>query len=102
MLADDADALVLFASYCAADLSRSGLPVLSVAGSEDGLSTPADIAEAAHLLPQGAEFVEISGASHASFGDYGPQAGDGRASITDEEMSATITRLLAGLVAHLR
>lgn len=102
MLADDADALVLFASYCAADLSQSGLPVLSVAGSEDGLSTPADIAEAAHLLPRAAEFVEVPGANHASFGDYGRQAGDGRASITDEEMSATITHLLAGLVAQLR
>lgn len=76
-LAGDADALVLFASYCANDLSASGLPVLSLSGSEDGLSTPQKIADAALQLPADAAFVEIPGASHASFGAYGPQPGDG-------------------------
>ncbi|MDR2999529.1 MAG: alpha/beta hydrolase, partial [Microbacterium sp.] len=74
-LAPDADALVLFASYCANDLADSRLPVLSLSGSEDGLSTPQKIADARELLPADAEMVEIDGASHASFGDYGPQAG---------------------------
>ena len=76
--------------------------MLSVAGSEDGLSTPAKISDAAHLLPEDAEFVEIEGASHASFGDYGPQSGDGTPTIGDDEMSAEVTRLLAELVASLR
>jgi hypothetical protein len=76
-LAGDADALVLFASYCANDLSASGLPVLSLSGSEDGLSTPQKIVDAASQLPADAAFVEIPGASHASFGAYGPQPGDG-------------------------
>ncbi|GAB3813806.1 alpha/beta hydrolase [Tessaracoccus terricola] len=101
-LAEDAEALVLFASYCATDLSASGIPVLSISGSEDGLSTPAKISDAAHLLPEDAEFVEIAGASHASFGDYGPQSGDGTPTIGDDEMSAEVTRLLAELVASLR
>lgn len=98
MLADGAYALVLFASYCATDLSDSGLPVLSLAGTEDRLSTPADIADARHLLPDDATMVEIDGASHASFGDYGAQAGDGTATISDDEMRAVVTEQLAALL----
>lgn len=94
-LAAGADALVLFASYCATDLSASGLPVLSVSGSEDGLSTPQKIRGAAGELPEDAVFAEIEGASHASFGDYGPQDGDGTAAIGDDEMNAEVERLIA-------
>ncbi len=97
-LAADADALVLFASYCATDVSDGGLPVLSVSGSEDGLSTPEKIADARSLLPADAELIEIDGASHASFGDYGPQAGDGTPSISSEEMHAEITDLVGGFL----
>ncbi|WDH77983.1 alpha/beta hydrolase [Microbacterium esteraromaticum] len=100
-LAGDADALVLFASYCAADLSGSGLPVLSISGSEDGLSTPQKIADARDLLPADAEMVQIDGAAHASFGDYGPQAGDGTPSISDDDMRTQITELVSGLADEL-
>lgn len=92
-LAEDADALLLFASYCANDLSESGLPVLSLSGSDDRLSTPEKIADARDQLPADAEMVEIDGASHASFGDYGPQAGDGTPTISTEDMHAEVTRL---------
>lgn len=100
-LADDADALVLFASYCANDLSGSGLPVLSLSGSEDGLSTPEKIADARDQLPADADMVEIEGASHASFGDYGPQDGDGTPTISRDEMHAEVTRLTDEFLAPL-
>ena len=100
-LASDADALVLFASYCANDLSGSDLPVLSLAGSEDGLSTPQKIADARHELPTDAEMVEIDGASHASFGDYGPQDGDGTPTISSDDMHAQVTRLAGDFLAPL-
>ncbi|WP_243232451.1 alpha/beta hydrolase [Microbacterium sp. CIAB417] len=93
-LAPDAEALVLFASYCSSDISASDVPVLSLAGSKDGLSTPEKIADARHLLPADADLVEIAGASHASFGDYGPQPGDGNPTIQDEQMHAEATDLL--------
>lgn len=99
-LAADADALILFGSYCASDVSESGLAVLSLAGSEDGLSTPEKVAAARDLLPADAELIEIDGASHASFGDYGPQSGDGTPSISDEEMHETVTAYLDEFVAQ--
>ncbi|MGP6172106.1 alpha/beta hydrolase [Microbacterium sp. A204] len=97
-LAGDAETLVLFASYCATDLSGDSLAVLSLAGTEDRLSTPEKIADARHLLPQDAELIEIEGASHASFGDYGPQSGDGTPTISDDEMRAVVTEALAPLL----
>lgn len=99
-LATDADALVLFGSYCASDVSDTDLAVLSLAGSEDGLSTPEKIAAARDLLPADAELIEIPGASHASFGDYGPQAGDGTPTISSDEMHAAVTRYLDDFVAQ--
>lgn len=83
--------LVLFGSYCANDLSASGLPVLSIGGSEDELSTPAKIQDAATKLPADAEFVQIEGANHARFGDYGVQSGDGTATISSDEMRTVLT-----------
>ncbi|MFS0867844.1 alpha/beta hydrolase [Microbacterium sp. 179-B 1A2 NHS] len=100
-LAEDADGLVLFASYCAADLSASGLPVLSLSGSADGLTTADKIADARPLLPADATLVEIPGAAHSSFGDYGSQAGDGTPTISDPDMTAALTASVAELVAAL-
>ncbi|WP_194422518.1 alpha/beta hydrolase [Microbacterium abyssi] len=97
-LAEGAESLVLFASYCSTDLSDTDLDVLSLAGSEDGLSTPAKVAHARYLLPASAELVEIPGASHASFGDYGPQSGDGTPTISGVEMHETVTELLVAFL----
>lgn len=91
------DGLVLVGSYCSADISDSDVAVLSIAGSEDGLSTPETITNAARLLPTSTEFVELEGASHASFGDYGSQPGDGVATADD----TTVTRQVAAAVAAL-
>ncbi|RZU62822.1 alpha/beta hydrolase [Zhihengliuella halotolerans] len=98
-LAENADGLVLFASYCAADLSTRDLPVLSIAGSADGLSTPEKIAEARGQLPADAVLVEIPGAAHSSFGDYGPQKGDGVPDINDAAMTTEITELISDFVS---
>lgn len=100
-LAPDADGLVLFASYCANDLSDSGLPVLSLSGSEDGLSTPQKVADAQHLLPSDAVMVQIPGASHASFGDYGVQPGDGTPTATDAEVEAVVVQQVGELAGSL-
>ncbi|MGZ0711468.1 alpha/beta hydrolase (plasmid) [Coraliomargarita sp. W4R53] len=94
MLAPDADALALFGSYCANDLSGSGLPVISLSGSDDGLSTPEKVDDARALLPSDATMHQIDGANHAAFGDYGPQAGDGTATISDDDMRTELTEWL--------
>ncbi|MDY0913206.1 alpha/beta hydrolase [Rathayibacter festucae] len=94
--------LVLLGSYCANDLSASALPVLSVSGSEDGLSTPAKVAAASDQLPADARFVEIDGSNHADFGWYGPQPGDGTATISHEEADAQIAEALLAFASEQR
>ncbi|HEX5858036.1 MAG TPA: alpha/beta hydrolase [Microbacterium sp.] len=94
-LAEASEGLVLFASYCANDLSRSGLPVLSISGSEDGLTTAQKIDDAADLLPADTVYVVIEGGNHAGFGAYGPQDGDREATIPAEDQRQQITDALA-------
>lgn len=99
-LADDpaVKRLILFGSYCANDLSQSSLAVLSIGGERDGLSTPAKIEGAAHLLPSDATFVEVPGMTHAQFGDYGLQPGDGTATISDDQARDAITAALVSVL----
>ena len=102
MLADD-DAVagvVLFGSYCANDLADSGLEVVSIGGSRDGLSTPEKIADARPLLPADATVVEIEGLNHAGFGDYGVQPGDDTATISNERARDEITDALATVLTR--
>jgi pimeloyl-ACP methyl ester carboxylesterase len=105
---DEISGLVLWASYPAStdSLASSDLLVTSISGALDGLSTPAKVAESKALLPPAARFVEIDGANHAQFGWYGPQRGDGTATIGHAEqqrqvVAATIDLLdrVAGDVA---
>lgn len=93
----DVAGLVLFGSYCANDLSATSLTVLSIAGETDGLSTAQKIADAAHLLPADAVFIEIKGLNHAAFGDYGDQSGDGVGTLTPGEARGAITGALEGV-----
>jgi pimeloyl-ACP methyl ester carboxylesterase len=82
--------LVLFGSYCNDDISGTSLPVLTLVGEHDGLSTPDKVAAAAHLLPATAQVVQLDGATHAQFGDYGVQPGDGTSTTTDEQVRDAI------------
>lgn len=83
--------LVLFGSYCANDLSGTDIPVLSFVASNDGLSTPQKIEDAAGLLPADTVTVVLDGANHADFGDYGVQPGDGESVVDDADVRQVIT-----------
>lgn len=88
---NDVAGLVLFGSYCATDLSDSDIPVLSFVASNDGLSTPQKIEDAAGLLPADTVTVNLDGANHADFGDYGRQPGDGESVVDDADVRLAIT-----------
>jgi hypothetical protein len=96
--------VVLWASYPAEGASladRDDLTVVSVAGAEDGLSTPADVEERRGLLPADARTVSLDGVVHAQFGAYGTQRGDGTPTVDDAAAvdaiaAATAEGLLAG------
>ncbi|MFP4509420.1 MAG: alpha/beta hydrolase [Spirochaetaceae bacterium] len=80
-------ALVLLAGYPVEDwnLRAFELPVLSIAAGNDTVFDRQAYVESRDLLPPGTIFETIDGGNHAGFGDYGPQSGDGVATISPEE-----------------
>ncbi|MFD1031709.1 alpha/beta family hydrolase [Metaplanococcus flavidus] len=93
---DSINGLILLGAYAASNdyLSESNLPVLSISGSEDGLSTPEKIIENSSNLPETTDFIEIPGGNHAYFGVYGSQSGDNEAQITVSEQQEIIIDLI--------
>ena len=85
------EGLILLGSYSTAEVT---LPVLSIYGSEDGVMNREKYEKNKENLPS--DFVEIiiEGGSHAYFGMYGNQNGDGKASITNEEQINKTTDLI--------
>ncbi|WP_237563571.1 alpha/beta hydrolase [Arthrobacter sp. H-02-3] len=87
----DVSGLLLFASYPAENMADAhGLSVLSISGSNDGLSTPDKIAASKSLLPPNTTCATVVGGVHAFFGDYGEQPGDGEPSISREHAQQQI------------
>ena len=101
---DELVGLLLYAAYPVRDMSeRTGLAVMSVSGTNDGLATPADIDEHKPDLPASTEYVPIDGAVHSFFGDYGLQNGDGTPAISRTDAQRQIAeasiRFLESLAA---
>ncbi|MEE8600654.1 alpha/beta hydrolase [Euzebya tangerina] len=94
------DGLVFWASFPAGEFTAD-LPTISISGEQDGLSTPEDIEASAADLPDDAVFVEVAGATHAYFGDYGEQPGDGEPTVNrdnaQQQIAAETADFLAGL-----
>ncbi|MCA0329898.1 MAG: alpha/beta hydrolase [Actinobacteria bacterium] len=98
----DVAGLLLYASYPASDMSTTlTADVLSIYASNDGLATPADIDASKADLPASAQFVEIDGAVHSYFGDYGPQPGDGTPTISQQDARQQISFQSVGFVGRL-
>ncbi|MDX2163439.1 MAG: alpha/beta hydrolase [bacterium] len=88
--------LALVASFPFGDLSDIALPTVSIYGDLDGLLSLAEIDTNRANLPPDTEYVLITGANHAQFGDYGVQRGDLPAALPLAEQHAqTVTALLA-------
>lgn len=77
--------LILLAAYSTADLKETGLKVLSLYGSEDGVLKMDSYEKYRDNLPEDFTEIVIPGGCHAYFGSYGPQEGDGTPQISNEE-----------------
>ena len=86
--AEEFEGLVLLAAYSTEDLSDSGLKVLSLYGSEDGVLNREKYEEYRSNLPEDTVEYVIQGGNHAGFGSYGEQEGDGQARVSQGEQIA--------------
>lgn len=96
------DGVVLLASYPGNDdLKQLGKEVVSIWGSKDGVVNFTKLIESKDRLPEDTTYVEIEGANHAQFGDYGDQKGDHDALISEDKQleitSNSIIKLLENI-----
>lgn len=99
----DVAGLLLWASYPAGgDTIPDDMAVLSITGSEDRILDREAAEAAGDRLPVGTRTVELEGVTHAQFGDYGTQPGDGTATIGDIRARRAIARASTALVDRVR
>ena len=79
------EGIVFLAAYPSGDIADSGLRVLSLYGSNDGVLNMDSFQASRDKAPQDTVYLEIPGGNHAGFGSYGVQKGDHAASISPEE-----------------
>jgi predicted alpha/beta-hydrolase family hydrolase len=102
---DNIAGLVLWASYGAEAfrIDDKDLPVISIYGTKDGVSTVQEIEDAAEYLPPHTRWVPIAGGNHTQFGWYDTspdplQPDDNPADITREKQQAQIVHATAGFL----
>lgn len=96
--ADDFEGLVLLGGYSTSDLTGTDLKVISVYGSRDRVMNRAKYEVGKMNLPKDSWQYVIEGGSHAYFGMYGLQKGDGEPTITNEEQIRQTAEIVAEFV----
>lgn len=91
--------IAFWASYPASgdDLSTTDLKGLTTYGSNDLVLSIDNYNSTVPLLPSGTIMQEIEGGNHAQFGNYGPQPGDGTATISTAEQQTQTVDLMVRL-----
>ncbi len=99
---DEYEGLILLGSYSTANLSDSGLDVLSIYGSEDKVMNKEKYDSNKANLPSAPAFTEyvIEGGCHAYFGMYGSQEGDGTPTITAIEQIMITSEQIAEFIGE--
>ncbi|MGT2832539.1 alpha/beta hydrolase [Streptococcus halotolerans] len=92
----DTKGLILLASYPSdkTDLSKKDLAVLSVRASQDKVLNQKSYQKAQRRLPKNTSYTTIERGNHAGFGDYGKQAKDGKASISNTKQRQEIVNAI--------
>lgn len=93
--------LVLLASYCNSSIADTNISTLVLSGSEDKLLPPVNLQEKKILYNKSlTEFFEFSGVSHAQFGNYGKQNGDGTPTIGNKSATSQIVEYIYTYLNH--
>lgn len=98
--ADDYNGLILLAAYSTKDISSSGLQVLSVYGTQDGVLNMEKYANNLTNLPADRKECIIEAGCHAQFGSYGEQDGDGTPGISGEEQRQITIETIMELIGE--
>ena len=94
------EAIAFWDSYPpnSADLSNNAISVISIFGTTNNLPNTEDFDDKRSLVPEDTLFIAIEGASHAQFGDYGPQKGDVVPSISLTEQHERVAKAMLDFI----
>ncbi len=94
--------VVFMAAYPADNVDLSQLPIkfVTLYGTYDGVARNV-FKDSLRRLPADTELITIDGGNHAQFGNYGPQAGDGTATISREEQQAKTVEAVVALMKRI-
>lgn len=100
---DQIDALVFWDSYPPNSATLVGAPfaVLSIFGTTGDIPNTENFDDKRFLLPEDAIFFPIEGASHAQFGDYGPQKDDVVPAISLAAQHEQVTDLMIDFINRM-
>ena len=89
------EAIVFISSYPKANIKELGFKVLSIWGSKDNIVDYKELINSKDKLPEDTKYVQIEGANHSQFANYGTYSGDGEALISsDEQMDITVRNIV--------
>lgn len=89
------DGMVFISSYPEKDMKDLGVKVLSIWGSKDDIIDYKKLINSKDQLPLDSKYVEIEGANHSQFANYGTYKGDEDALISnDEQIEITVNNII--------
>ena len=89
------EGIVLISSYPRENISELGFKVLSIWGSKDNVVNYKELINSKEYLPKDTKYVEIEGANHSQFANYGMYSGDEEALISsDEQLDITVKNIV--------
>lgn len=93
--ANKLEGIALLEAYAASNLSATNLKALVIYGTKDEVLNRDKLESNAGNLPKHSQTIAIEGGNHAGIADYGPQEGDGKATIAAEEQQTQTANLIA-------
>lgn len=82
---EDFAGLVMLAAYPTKELVSEDLKVISIYGNKDTVLNRENLEAGKEFVPEYYTEIGLGGANHAGFGNYGPQEGDGEATMEREK-----------------
>ena len=82
---EDFAGLIMLAAYPTKELVSDELKVISIYGNKDTVLNRENLENGKEFVPEHYTEIGLGGANHAGFGNYGPQEGDGEATMEREK-----------------
>lgn len=98
---EDFAGLIMLAAYPTKPLVSEELKVLSIYGNKDQVLSKEKLEAGVELVPEHYTEIGLGGANHAGFGNYGPQEGDGEATMERERQQEMTVHYILRMIHQI-